>query len=253
MDDEGFYITLPCNASLAMYPDNQISSYRIHLSKALVLKGRWQVGLIEFQYPRTWETLNEADGVFFLNKEKKGVDIIGLTPGYYPDMQMLVDELTRLLTPHKIWFGYDIIRHKVHVDSEISGNLKFKPKLSRILGLPVASDTQMGVINLQSSRVYAPHPADISCGFYTLYVYTDVIQHQVVGDHFVPLLKCVDITGSTQEAVTVTYEKPHYVTVSKDHITDIAIEVKTDQDIRVPFKYGKVIAKLHFRPVRHRV
>ena len=109
MDDDGFYITLPCNASMSVFPDNQISSYRIHLSKALTLKGRWQVGLIEFQYPRTWETLNEDEGVILLNKEKMGVDIIALTPGYYPDIQTLIDELTRLLMPHEVYCGYDFI------------------------------------------------------------------------------------------------------------------------------------------------
>ena len=49
------------------------------------------------------------------------------------------------------------------------------------------------------------------------------------------------------------YDKVHYVQVSKTHISDIDIEVKTDQNYKVPFKYGKVIAKLYFRPARQRL
>ncbi|XP_030628082.1 MAM domain-containing glycosylphosphatidylinositol anchor protein 1 [Chanos chanos] len=90
----------------------------------------------------------------------------------------------------------------------------------------------------QLEKVYAPHPADIYSGFYTLFVYTDIIQHQAVGDYFVPLLRCVHISGKSNEIVTIRYEKAHYVPVSKSHINDIAIEVKTDQDEKVPFRYS---------------
>ena len=99
-------------------------------------------------------------------------------------------------------------------------------------------------------KQYAPHPADIYGGFYTLYVYTDIIEYQTVGDSFVPLLRCVHIAGDIHDVVTVRYDKPHYVSATKTHISDITIEVKTDQNQHVNFSYGKVVAKLHFRPVK---
>lgn len=37
--------------------------------------------------------------------------------------------------------------------------------------------------------MYAPHQCDINGGFYTMYVYTDIIQYQTVGDSYVPLLR----------------------------------------------------------------
>ena len=82
-------------------------------------------------------------------------------------------------------------------------------------------------------------------------MYTDIIEHQVVGDHFVPLIfeMCTYI-GDDKDVVTTSYDKVHYVRVSKSYISDIDIEVKTDQNLRVAFKYGKVVAKLHFRPVK---
>ena len=65
-----------------------------------------------------------------------------------------------------------------------------------------------------------------------------------MGDHFVPLLRCVQITGKNKETITIKYDKPHYVRVSTSHISDIAIDVKTDLNYKVLFKYGKVIVKL---------
>ena len=52
--------------------------------------------------------------------------------------------------------------------------------------------------------------------------------------------------------VTHTYDRPHYVSVSKASIDDIGIDIKTDQNRTVDFRHGKVILKLSFRPVKHR-
>ena len=39
MGDDGFYITLPCNSSRSVYPDNEISKYGTKLARSLILKG----------------------------------------------------------------------------------------------------------------------------------------------------------------------------------------------------------------------
>nr|XP_029519526.1 ERC protein 2-like [Oncorhynchus nerka] len=48
-------------------------------------------------------------------------------------------------------------------------------------------------------------------GFYNIFVYTDIISYQRVGDSCVPLLRTVHIDGKDGDIVTVTYDKPHYV------------------------------------------
>ncbi len=49
----------------------------------------------------------------------------------------------------------------------------------------------------------APHQADINAGFYTMYVYTDIIEYQSVGDSYVPLLRCVHIKRGDNDTVSV--------------------------------------------------
>lgn len=256
MGDSGFCITLPCNASMSVYPDNQISNYRTKLAKPIDLKGDWEVGLVEFQYPRTWKTFDDADATFIVNDKKLGKTTqITLPTGYYNNISMLIGEINFHLTTHSIVLGYDQIRHKVYIKTRPGVGLIFDGKLAIILGLKPGVMLESAVVKTSDQETfqkqYAPHVADIYGAFYTFYVYTDIIDYQTVGDSFVPLLRCVHISGNNNDVVTVRYNKPHYVSTTKTHITDIAIEVKTDQNQHVNFSYGKVVAKLHFRPVKH--
>ncbi len=90
MDDRCFYVTLPCNASLSVYPENRISSYTTRLAKTINLKGEWQVGLAEIEYPRSWYSFNVDNGVFSLHvypvpsqkhANKPGEDVFKKLPG----------------------------------------------------------------------------------------------------------------------------------------------------------------------------
>ncbi len=81
----------------------------------------------------------------------------------------------------------------------------------------------------------APHQADINGGFYTMYVYTDIIEYQSVGDSYVLLLRCVHIKKGDNDTVSVRYDKPHYASDNKSLITDISIELKDDQTTKYHF------------------
>ena len=97
---------------------------------------------------------------------------------------------------------------------------------SIILGLNAKDDfdptEQPEMSDSHTERVYAPNSADIYGGFYKLFVYTNIIEHQVVGDYFVPQLRCVHISGVDKD---IRYDKVHYLQVSKTHISDIDIEL----------------------------
>lgn len=285
MSEAGFYVTLPCNASLYVYPDNTISSYRTMLSRTLNLKGEWEVGLIEFVYPISWYTFPEEDAAYIVTDgrnrledfEEQGhghhavgegikisIDNDGqsisklcnrLKTGYYEDIVFLIREINTTLPPGTT-LGYDHVKNKVFLKAPPKISLTFFGRLAIILGLKPGAAIESAkkhdenYIGGVTPVTYAPHQADINGGFYTLYIYTDIIEYQSVGDSYVPLLRCVHIDGENNKIVSVRYDKPHYVPVNKASITEIAIEVKDDQDQNVRFTYGKVSAKLHFRPVK---
>ena len=44
-DEEHFYITLPSNASLNIFPKNKTTGYRVKLPETIDLEDCWEVGL----------------------------------------------------------------------------------------------------------------------------------------------------------------------------------------------------------------
>uniref|UniRef100_H3A7V0 Uncharacterized protein n=1 Tax=Latimeria chalumnae TaxID=7897 RepID=H3A7V0_LATCH len=168
--------------------------------------------------------------------------------GHYNNISSILLKVNGLM--HKngvnnIRFEYKDVENRVYIHTLEELHICFNGHLKDMLG----TSTRLTKVNAGSSWLL-PHPADISCGFYTLYVYTDIITHETVGDVNVPFLRCVSITGEANEIATITYDKPHYVRVSKNHIDSITIEIKDDQNNPVPFSFGKVIVKLHFRQRR---
>lgn len=84
-----------------------------------------------------------------------------------------------------------------------------------------------------------------------MFVYSDIIDYQTVGDSYVPLLRIVHIAGPNNHTITRTYDRPHFLRLCKTHIDSIEISLKSDQNLHIPFTYGKVILKLHFRPAKY--
>lgn len=251
------------------------------LARTISLKGEWEVGLIEFEFPKSWYTFPEEDGAYIITQDDDGWKksdhhVVGegikihisngaqtisklcntLKTGYYEDVLFLIREINTTLPPGTT-LGYDHVKNRVFLKAPPKISLTFYGKLAVILGLtPGVAIESANTANEEeygrgiTAVTYAPYQADINGGFYSLYIYTDIIEYQSVGDAHVPLLRCVHIDGENNKILSVRYDKAHYVPVNKTTITDITIEVKDDQNQKVRFTYGKVSAKLHFRPVK---
>lgn len=249
MEEGAFYITLPCNASSNIYPENTISSYTTKLAKPVHLAGPFEVALTEIQYPHTWNTFEQHDGNFFIGKPGSVLKEYYVKSGFYSSINDLVRAINERidnlkLTSDGFKLRYDDVKRTVSVTE--SPALQFVPgqKLSNILGLPAYIETSVDNHPAGRKRLYS----DIKSGFYTLFVYTDIIQHQLVGDGFVQLLRSVEIGGKNNEIVTMQYTRPDYVPLCRQHFDSITISILTDQGVPVKFKYGKSIVRLHFRP-----
>ncbi|KAJ1138775.1 hypothetical protein NDU88_005156 [Pleurodeles waltl] len=247
MENSPFYITLPSNASKDMFPDNQISSYTVKLAKPVDLKGPWEVALTEIQYPRTWNTFTKADVKFHIKRPQDALTYnLSFPHGYYPTVATVVDAINKSIASTEayanIYLVLDHVRRKVVLKApEFSTVFKCSGKLQRVLGTVQHNQRQMD-----------PDPTcpDINGGFYTLYVYSDIVEPQRVGDSYSPLLRWVPVQGENNTMVNIQHHKLDYVAISKNHFDTITIMVYNDQSEPVAFKYGKVIVKLHLRPRR---
>ena len=97
------------------------------------------------------------------------------------------------------------------------------------------------------SSYTAERVCDLQRGFYSLFVYCDVVEPTVVGDFKVPLLRTVNIDGREGLIVSRIYQNIQYVPLHRKQFDTIEIDIRDDVGRKVPFERGKVIVTLHFR------
>ena len=86
-----FYLTLPSNASLKIYPSNTVAKYTTRLQKRIELDGDWEVGLTEMVYP--YSLVNVSGEWFQIYYSGKTWDKVTIKDGYYPTVQSLLGKV----------------------------------------------------------------------------------------------------------------------------------------------------------------
>ena len=84
----------------------------------------------------------------------------------------------------------------------------------------------------------------------SLYVYTNIIHSQYVGNVKVPLLRIVGIERQHRKSVTKTFDRLQYLSVCRQTLDTIEINIKDDADDSISLFHlntEKVAVKLHFR------
>ena len=92
-----FYLTLPSNASMKMYPDNTLAHYITDLPRRIVLSGEWECGLVEIQNPHTWYNIESKATWLFLDET---IDLgrtksAQLSAGYYKSPITLMNHVNK--------------------------------------------------------------------------------------------------------------------------------------------------------------
>lgn len=247
--DGGFYITLPSNASHNVFKDNTSDNFRVDLAQHIDLDGQWEVAVTEISYPHTWYNIPQEEAYFEWrsNSEKNRVSRQKFQGGYYSGVQQFRSELEGFFRKinSDIYIVYNGIQKKFDFQAGGQTHVRFKAPMAYVIGLKEGEWFEF-------NQKMAHYPADLRAGFYHLYCYSDVVRPQLVGDAYAPLLRTVDIKGGFGDIVTQHFNPAYYLPVAKQHIENIQIQIKTDQNKPVKFTYGKTIVTLHFRPVATR-
>ena len=111
------------------------------------------------------------------------------------------------------------------------------------------TENGVGLVELLPGKASytAERVCDLQRGFYSLFVYCDVVEPTVVGDFKVPLLRTVNIDGREGLTVSRIYQNIHYVPLHRKQFDTMEIDIRDDVGRKVPFERGKVIVTLHFR------
>ena len=250
-------MTLPSNSSADYFPDNTASTFKTQLPKQIDLEGEWEVGLSEIQYQHTWYNLRRGDYHFFVidctlpvnhgcSKHK-----IAVPGGFYRSPEHLKEKLNAYITRQAdldnlnlgVSFKYDDITRKFSVNIEGGWGLLMAESLCSLLGfseckiLPAGTSTADVVV-------------DMTHGFYSIYIYLDILKPRIVGDCLVPLLRIVPVEGDEDDTITRTYENVHYVSVQRKSFRTVEVYIRDDTGAPVPFERGKSVLTLHFRRKR---
>ncbi|GFU32645.1 uncharacterized transposon-derived protein F54H12.3 [Trichonephila clavipes] len=102
-------------------------------------------------------------------------------------------------------------------------------------------------------KVESSYIADPNASFPLIYVYSDLVEPQIVGDVQAPLLKIVKVEGKDGEVVNAHYTRPHYVPVIRRHFQTVEMVLRLHSGELVPFERGRVIAVLWHRRLVQRL
>lgn len=243
---EEFYVTLPSNASMQDFPENSVSSYFVRLEKPLRLEGKWIVGMVEMHYPNSWD--NVTDGRIIVNqKATNSAIVVFAKTGRYRTEEELIEEIRQQLSAHKIensiQFSRDKITNRCHITvKENDLEIKLSQNLSNILGLEW--------IYYGYGYNVSERQCDITEGFTSLYVYSDIIKPQIVGDVHARLLRIVPVSQRNRVLNQVEYfQHVQYYPVAENGAETIQILIRRDDGRPVSFQSGKSNTILHFKKV----
>jgi hypothetical protein len=248
--ENSFYVVCPSNASMELYSANTPGHFRINLPKRLTFRGRYEVGLAEVTYPVTWDTFQAAKDyrikASFNDKLGQGV----LTRTLYLTVDELIKEViskvadaTDVLAVHlRNILQYDNFKNRIKYVMPS----KFKIRLSQSLSDALGFRNNVWI----EGRGEAAYPPDIRIGMHALFVYSNIVEPQLVGDAYAPLLRTISVAENDKRGAQhqrSTFESPHYVPVITDEISTIEIILKNDSGETVSFATGKTVCTLHFR------
>ena len=122
-----------------------------------------------------------------------------------------------------------------------------KPSFHDYSGNRDPRDQFIEISPLQDTYYTGDRLVGLQRGFYSLFVYCDIVEDVVVGDVKAPLLRTVNIDGKDDKMVSRIYQTVQYMSIQRHQFDTIEIDIKDDTGRRVPFQRRKVIVTLHFR------
>jgi hypothetical protein len=183
---------------------------------------------------------------------------IVIRPGFYKDpsvvYKFIVDEFERL---------YGNPRYNTHMEAIIKGadgtlSFKFTPSTNVVhmyTQEPFILNTLgfIGVDKTHGEPLYAMNLVGVKTPRFdsvqSLYVYSDIVKPQHVGDTLAPLLDIVPVQGAPGQRVHYSHNQLTYVPINRTFVESISIEICDEYGAHVifPDDVENVICRLRFR------
>ena len=213
--DDSFILEVVSNASPNVYPNNTISSFSNFLPEQINLDDGWEVALSEIAYPNLYH--NVSDGRFRYKHDSldKDLQIYEIPAGLYHSLNDILAAMREVAAPTKtIDFTWRVNNRTQHVDITLPDDFSalniISPDLTHILSFPMS-------ILLNGKGPHKSHfPVDL-VRFHAILIYMDIIDHVIVGDSKVPLLRSFPFICKMKNSDIVTQQYMNYHTFSNLH------------------------------------
>ena len=231
---------------MELYPDNAVTEFRNRLPRPLHLDGEWEVGLVAFSYPYSWyQICNETSRCSYR--------VTGTEEWIPVDLQPLKTVTSRSIGERKYLPGSqrDLLKFDGY---DHNGCLKMRAESARVVRIEGKICETFGCPDpclINQTWRYNERPWKME-NVEHLFLYTDIITPQPVGDREVPLLKHfgVSMTNPRGQPADVTPPLVAYHSVNRNPIESIEIAIRDGTGNKVPFMAGRSIVTLHFRQRR---
>lgn len=242
-----FYLTLPSDSSLNFYSDNKISQFFTRLPQPLQLIGEWEVGLAEIIYPHMWNNISDDTNEFMYDIGNGILKKGKIACGYYESPTEIVKALTLQNFQEKITINFNKHTKRVKINLKKNAKLVLPEGLAEKLGFLPGEVNNANEISSSARVVESPFIVDPNSDFHLFYLYSDIVEPQVIGDIQAPLLRIITVRGHDGDMIHELYDRPHYVPILRKNFQTIEIVIRTHTGNLVSFARGKLIVKLHFR------
>eukprot|EP00057_Strongylocentrotus_purpuratus_P015148 XP_011669622.1 PREDICTED: uncharacterized protein F54H12.2-like [Strongylocentrotus purpuratus] len=206
--EDQVYITLPSNSSMDYFPNNTLTSFTTKLATPLVLRGEYEVALVDIIYPHSWYNVNFTNNKYSFSIGDQVISVGRIPEGHYRDAQgicMAFNESLPANLRNKACFNVNPATYKVRATIQPNSGVYLSEGLGQLFGFPE------GTLYSDEEARFLP---DINGGLYALYAYTDIIENQRVGDISAPLLRIVSVDHQRAgEVIERSYQLPHYLPV----------------------------------------
>jgi hypothetical protein len=164
----------------------------------------------------------------------------------YSSNGQVAEEINKLLLQENASLIWNQHKQRFEVILRVSP-IVFSKNLARKLGFTSDTLEENGNVFFRSRMTYtADSPPSMGDDVYQVYVYSDIVQPQIVGDSLVPLLRIVNLSGAKNEIVNQQF-RPYYKPVAKLDFDTIEILLYNEFGEEFEFTRGECVVTLHFR------
>jgi len=194
--------------------------------------------------------LNEEDLVINIeyetSLEKKITSTVTCAFREYKTVDELVSEINEVIFKEckNIKIKFFPLKNRVFIICH-RACLKISKRLACILGYGKTCE-------FENEEFLSQYHPDLRNDMHYLYIYTNIVEKQIVGNTLVPLLRYVSLTGEYGDTVTNSV-RPYYLKPAMKEIDTVAITVCNEFGEEIQFNHGVFTVTLHFRQKRTKV